>query len=64
MEIGRGRITWARGREHVLGATLDVVALEAASGSGVCADTLMTTESRQCPGQRELQEEDMAHMGA
>lgn len=54
VEIGRGRITRARGREHVLGATLDVVALEAASGSDVCADTLMTTESRQCPGQREL----------
>lgn len=52
------------GREHALGARLDVAAQEAASGRDVCADSCMTTESRQRPRRKELQEEAMAHRGA
>lgn len=48
-EVGEEESNKARGRERVLGAMLDVVAQEAASGSGICADTCMMTESRQCP---------------
>lgn len=50
--MGEEESNETRGRERVLGAVLDVVAQEAASGSDVCADTCMATESGSVLGER------------